>query len=271
LIAFRTIGGTGNRMFIYAVASALLKQGRCTCVSSFKNLHYFKISVLKRILNFFEWYFILVLRKLKRVKEFDLRNGWEAHFEQLIKIEGNAIVKGYFQGLHYFVQFQNEIQKKYEIKEKYLRQYENYIAPYKNNKIAAIQIRRSDYLKFNDPDLKGPDLTLPLTYYTNLIEQIRKKDDFLFIVMSDDKRYIKEHFKDFQGVVISENNEIIDLQILIHADVCIISPSSFGWWGTWLNMKPEKMVFVPEYYLGFKVDKEYPVGMIPADWNKVKI
>ena len=271
MIAFRSIGGTGNRMFIYATASALLKQGKCSCISSFKNLNYFKISISRRIINFFQWYFILILRKLGFVKIYDFKNGWEDHTLNLLNLSENAIVTGYFQGLHYFGQHQKDVRQIFEIKKKYRNRYDEFIAPYKKHKIAAIQIRRTDYLHFKDPELFGPDLTMPLSYFTNLMEQLRKKDACKFIVMCDDKNYLHDHFEGLPDVIISENEEIIDLQVLIHADICIISPSSFGWWGAWLNEKPEKMVYLPEFYLGFKVNKEYPVGIIPADWIKVKV
>lgn len=258
-------------MFIFAAASALKNQGRNTFVSSYKNLNYFKISVPEKKLNFFQWYLVRFFRKLKLVKNYDFKNGWEDHSKQITNLEGNIILTGYFQGLHYFEHFQNDIRRKFEIKKKYRRKYDDYMAPYKNNKIVAIQIRRTDYQEFNDSDLMGPDLTLPLSYYTELMDELRKKQFYQFIVMSDDKHYLHDDFERLPDVIISDNDEIIDLQILIHADVCVISPSSFGWWGAWLNHKPEKVIYIPEFYLGFKVGKEYPFGIIPAGWNKVKV
>lgn len=258
-------------MFIYAAASALSSQECCTCISSFENLGYFKIPVWKKILNFFRWYFILSLRKLKLLKLYDFKNGWVTHTSKLAKLEVNAIITGYFQGLQYFQSFQNDIRKKFEVKNKYFLKYNSYIKQFGKKKIVAIQIRRTDYLFFNDSDLMGPDLTLPLSYYNNLISELRNKDGFQFIVMGDDKQYLHDHFEGFSDVAISECDEITDLQILIYADVCVISASSFGWWGAWLNSNPEKEVYLPEFYLGFKVGKEYPVGIIPEGWNKVKI
>jgi len=260
-------------MFIYATAWALKKQGINTCISSFSFLHYFKIPLYEKILNLLKWYYIRLVRKLQHVSNYNFKNGWENHSPQLIAVEGNAIVTGYFQGLHYFENIQDEIKQKFEVKKKYRNKFEDYITPYKKQKIIAVQIRRTDYQKFNDSDLMGPDLTLPLTYYNNnnLMEQKRKEDSYQFIIMGDDKQYLHDQFDGLPDVIISDNNEIIDLQILIHADVCIISPSSFGWWGAWLNEKTDKIVYVPEYYLGFKVNREYPIGIIPAAWNKVKI
>jgi hypothetical protein len=271
MIAFRTIGGTGNRMFIYAAASALKNQGKYTCISSFKSLNYFKISVIEKLRNSFNWYFILVIRKFRLVKLFDFKNGWKDHSSSLSNLKENAIVTGYFQGLNYFEHDQKVIRRKFEIKKQFHKKYNDFIAPYQNLKIAAVQIRRTDYLQFNDPDLLGPDLTLPLSYYMKLMDQLRNEGKYQFILMSDDKQYLLDHFKGHPDVVISENEEIVDLQILIHADICIISPSSFGWLGAWLNEQQEKKVFIPEFYLGFKVDREYPVGIIPVDWINVKV
>ena len=62
----------------------------------------------------------------------------------------------------------------------------------------------------------------------------------------------------------------MDFQLLLHADKLIISNSSFAWWGAYLN-KNKTEVFVPQYWLGFKVDKEIPADIIPARFISVPV
>jgi hypothetical protein len=58
---------------------------------------------------------------------------------------------------------------------------------------------------------------------------------------------------------------------MINADKLIISNSSFAWWGTYLNKKNAE-VFAPRYWLGFKIRKEYPVGIFNSlNWNLVEV
>ena len=57
----------------------------------------------------------------------------------------------------------------------------------------------------------------------------------------------------------------------MNANICILSCSTFSWWGAWLNKQKNLKVYVPKYFLGFKVKKEYPVNIIPKKWKQIEI
>tara|TARA_B110001452_G_scaffold265700_1_gene270895 strand:+ start:2514 stop:2687 length:174 start_codon:yes stop_codon:yes gene_type:complete len=57
----------------------------------------------------------------------------------------------------------------------------------------------------------------------------------------------------------------------MNANICIHCCSKFIWWGAWLNENKTKTIFAPEYFLGFKVNKEFLTNMIPKVWNKISI
>jgi hypothetical protein len=61
----------------------------------------------------------------------------------------------------------------------------------------------------------------------------------------------------------------MDFQHLLNAHECIISNSTFSWWGAWLNTRPDKKIYAPEYFLGWRIKKEYPQNIYPHDWVKV--
>ena len=82
---------------------------------------------------------------------------------------------------------------------------------------------------------------------------------------------MKIEFNNVKNAHYSENSVISDLQFIINADICILSCSTFSWWGAWLNEKKTKTIFVPKNFLGFKVNKEFPVKMIPESWNKIQV
>jgi len=48
--------------------------------------------------------------------------------------------------------------------------------------------------------------------------------------------------------------------------VLILANSTFSWWGAYLNPN-NPVVFAPKYWLGFKVNLEYPKGIMSVDWN----
>lgn len=73
----------------------------------------------------------------------------------------------------------------------------------------------------------------------------------LFIVFSNDMDFarnnIPEEFKS-QVQFIENEEHHIDLYLASRCKHNIISNSSFGWWGAWLNQNPNKIVTVPKQY-----------------------
>jgi hypothetical protein len=63
----------------------------------------------------------------------------------------------------------------------------------------------------------------------------------------------------------------MDFQHLLNADVCIISNSTFSWWGAWLNNKPTKVIYAPKYFMGWRIKKEIPDHIYPIDWTLIDV
>lgn len=95
--------------------------------------------------------------------------------------------------------------------------------------------------------------------------------DCQLVFISDEMEEVKKEFAYINDAYFSSHEPIVDMQLLIHADVCIIANSTFGWWGAFLNEKKNKTIYVPAYFLGFKVQKEFPVNIIPTDWVRVAV
>ena len=119
-----------------------------------------------------------------------------------------------------------------------------------------------DYEKHN---LLGKNLLLPIEYYHKLILSFLKNRKNVFLIfMGDDTEYIKHNFGGITESIISEDNQpAIDLHIASLCQGAILSPSSFGWWATYL-MKEKDIVFAPKYWLGFNSKIEYQKGSIPS-------
>jgi len=173
--------------------------------------------------------------------------------DALKQIKNNVLYIGYFQAQDYFENYQSEIRKLFSIKKEYVDAFGKIRAGLrKNARKAVIHIRRGDYV--------GLNISLPMSYYRNAIASI-SGEDIQYIFISDDPDFIRNEFADLPDKYISTHNEIIDLQLLANADFCILSNSSFSWWGAWLNTNPEKKVFAPENWLGFNEKKEFPAGI----------
>ncbi|MFD2864290.1 alpha-1,2-fucosyltransferase [Mucilaginibacter antarcticus] len=168
-------------------------------------------------------------------------------------LTNNTIYGGYFQSTGYFANASAELREQLTIKKRYRDQY-NVVAKAVSSplKTIAIHIRRGDYVDLN--------WALPLTYYKKALAAA-EFENALCIFISDDPDYIKAEFAYINNKYISDHTEIIDLQFLINADVCILSSSSFSWWGAWLNINEDKKVFAPKHWLGYATGKEYPTGI----------
>jgi len=60
-----------------------------------------------------------------------------------------------------------------------------------------------------------------------------------------------------------------DYEDLLSISKCkhqIISNSTFGWWGAWLNKNKNKLVIVPNNWF---LKKDDPINLIPKKWIKI--
>lgn len=184
--------------------------------------------------------------------------------DNLKQLKNYYLYKGFFHSESYFEDFKSEIRTLYKIKKQYADEFEkiqNQIGGFR--KKIVIHIRRTDYV-----DL---DISLPVTYYKKAIE-MADGADMEYIFISDDPSFIEKEFNYIANKYISNHNEITDLQFLINADICILSASSFSWWGAWLNNNENKQIYAPKYWLGFKEEKEFPAGIsdnIEVNWIHV--
>lgn len=271
LIGFRSLGGLGNQMFIYAVSVAQSKNYLFgSCISQLLKLKYFNLSLSDYLFNSIKWYWLMLKRKTFGISELEFTDGWKEYKDQLKKLSYPCIIRGYFQNISYFDEVLDIVKSRFQIRKSYINEFEDVFSNFKDKKIVAVHFRRTDYQTFKDDSLKGPNLCLPLSYYRGIINEL-EDDKYFFILIGDDHEFIKSNFESKGNYYFSNFSEIIDFQILMNAHICVVSNSSFAWWGTYLNDRKDKVVYVPEHFLGFKVGKEYPVNIIPAGWKKVKV
>jgi len=112
------------------------------------------------------------------------------------------------------------------------------------------------------------NLSLKTAWYHLAIKNIHNEENY-YIFISDDINFVKAEFAYLSNKYISENEEITDLQFLTHADICILSNSTFSWWGAWLNNKAEKIIYAPKYFMGWRIKKETPTEIYPKEWVQI--
>jgi len=197
------------------------------------------------------------------------------HESEMAQLADRKIYRGYFQSAAFFKDIAREISTYIRVKQTYRDEFSRmYGNLFSSKRVIAVHIRRGDYLNLNDwwlQNLGGNNLTLPASYYEACIEKAGITKDDVLIFVSDDPEFVRCEFAHLPNSLFVNNSAIIDFQIIMYADVCIIANSSFAWWAAYLNPKKEKQIFCPRYWLGFKIKKEYPVNIIPAEWVQVDV
>ncbi|MCX6990626.1 MAG: alpha-1,2-fucosyltransferase [Chlamydiae bacterium] len=93
-----------------------------------------------------------------------------------------------------------------------------------------------------------------------------------FIIFSNDHVFAKENIPEevLDRVVHIENeHHYIELFLQSACKDNIITNSSFGWWGAWLNRNPKKIVVAPSQWTNSKAGIDTS-DLIPKDWIQIE-
>jgi len=288
MLIFLADGQLGNQIFQYVFLKTIQKNNEKIIVSGFEELkkvfevddiinlnkknrwiRAFLFSIIKPILTFLSDKSITSTISVKHeniLKQY--RRELSTFDSKLGKITNLTFVKlGFFQSESFF---KEEVAKKLQIKSLYRKEaidFLNQISP--NYHKVFIHVRRGDYKNFT---VYGKSALLPLSYYKKQIKWfLENREDCFFIFLSDDTELIEKEFNDIENKIVSTDNHFgVDLAIMTQCRSAILSPSSFGWWGSYL-MKERDVVFAPKYWLGFNSQIEYHTNGTPNYVKAVKI
>jgi len=281
MVAVRLEGRLGNQLFQYAFIYATAKKLNTRfymdksvdylLIDKYFNIHTDFCRILDNKLFSIKGYKNIFSHHLRRSFYHSLRNiiqlkretfsNLESPAQQLNKVKNGLLYEGYFQSEEYFVDYTNEIKKQFDIKNIYQTSFRAIFDSLpKAEKYITVHVRRGDYIDHK--------LTLPALYYHKAISSIDHPDNY-YIFVSDDADFVTSEFAYIANKYVSKNDEITDLQFLMRADTCILSNSSFSWWGAWLNQNPDKIIYAPVYFMGRELKKEIPPDIYPSNWVQV--
>lgn len=159
------------------------------------------------------------------------------HYEEIPKMD-NIKFLGYFQSAKYFDEYKDEVIDAFGLEVKKIFQ-----------KVCAIHIRRTDYLKFPEhhPAVKMIDLfsAIGVMHYRTGIRN--------FLVCSDDLEWAKETLgmlPRFEFEFSEGKSEIEDLKLLASCSHIIGANSSYSLWAYYLNPNPNKIGIFPYKWFG---------------------
>ena len=115
------------------------------------------------------------------------------------------------------------------------------------NERTSIHIRRGDYVRIVK---NGGGINMPeMEYYDSAIKTC---DTDKLIIFSDDIPWCKDMFKMYKDVIYSDDPPDQSISAMSFCKNNILSASTFGWWGAYLNQNKNKKVVAPAYW--FKPD-----------------
>jgi len=160
-------------------------------------------------------------------------------------------LEGHFESEKYFYEYKDDLKRIFKVKNNLLENNNLYMNDIKNNNSVSICIRQNRYsegkLKNNDKSLKFTKDTID--YIHRAITYIKKKiDNPMFFVWSNDFKNLREHFNEREYVFVenSINKSLNDFHLFNFSKHFIVGPTSFHWWGAWLNNNPNKICLRPK-------------------------
>jgi len=273
MIIFLADGGLGNQIFQYVFLKTIQKNNEKIIVSGFEDLkevfeiddiinlnkknkliRAFLFRVCKPILYFLGDKRILSSISVNHEKVLDTyKRESTTYAETKALLSFMSFVRlGFFQSEMFF---DKGIVEKLKLKDIYLEKANFFLKDTHHINKVAIHIRRGDYKEFT---VYGKSTLLPMNYFEEQIDWfLKNRDNAFFVFLSDDPKFVEKEFSHIENKIISSNNHFgTDLAIMTLCDNAILSPSSFGWWGTYL-MQNRDIIFTPKYWLGFNSKEEY--------------
>lgn len=143
---------------------------------------------------------------------------------------------------------------------------------FQDNITVSLHIRRGDFVVISE--LYNPEYVLKLSYYQNALQFIKQnlKDNYKFLIFSDDIQWCRKNFKQKNIIFIEDNYDYIDLWMMSMCNHNIISSSSFSWWGAFLNQNSNKIVIAPEKSI-YREKKDCLLlnkKLYPNSWHIIK-
>ncbi|MBQ7577415.1 MAG: alpha-1,2-fucosyltransferase [Synergistaceae bacterium] len=304
--------GIGNQMFMYAggLAAAqrlnaklalaprsfdnVTREGRPYQLNNFPAItenfasfwEFWKISPRNAILDFMDYHYSYT--SIKRYQLFRrlmrkillkccahssskkiYKPSYSSYSPEFENIQDNTYMIGYWESEKIFSNISDLVRKKFKFADSCFNP--ELTAKIKSCNSVALHVRRSD--KLNHEWHWGSNEN----YIRAAIEKIYSlTDNPEFFVFSDDIDYCRENlpkiYPDAKYNFISQT-PAQDMALITICKHVITAPSTFSWWGAWLNENPRKIIIAPDINLWYKdltpeiiADRKY---LLPESWIKI--
>jgi len=179
-------------------------------------------------------------------------------------------LEGYFESEKYFFDLKPELIEEFKVKDSFIDKNNKYIDLLSESNSVSIHIRRDRFVEpafFEDrgtepkKDMRLQDI---ISYINKAVSYFENKiDNPKFFIWSNNFSDLDKIFDKNKFIFVKNNNYVNDLYLFSFAKHFIVSPSSFHWWGAWLNQNPNKICVRPSDNLNPSNNKDF----WPTSWT----
>jgi hypothetical protein len=181
----------------------------------------------------------------------------------LERLREGVVYSGFYQSERWFAGCEEDVRAMFRPLERHRADFEARYPAEQRRPYICMHVRRTDYLLTNR-------WALPTSWFLDALATVPDRERYDLVVVSDDPAVVRGELREAGPLRCDANPMMVDLQLLMHADVVIASNSSFSWWGAWLNRRDADVV-APRHWLGFVAGVEEPRGAIPDRWRQVPV
>jgi len=184
--------------------------------------------------------------------------------------ENDIYLDGWWQTEKYFIDIRDILLKDFDVKEPLQGKNKEISDIILKNNSVSIHVRRLDYV--SNPRTKSFHGELTKTYYEQAVSYINSLNSNIYLfIFSDDiswaeKNLTFKHPTKYIGWNIDKPH--IDIHLMSLCKHNIITNSTLGWWGAWLNSNENKIVIGPQKW--FNNAPQYSdEDVLPENWIKM--
>lgn len=279
----RIAEGLGNQLFMYANAFSLSKdldydlyvddKSGFIKTKNFRNYYLNEFNLSSKIISDdqkFDTFFLNLKRKiLKKIDFFKIKKSFLIEKKSINKntkfydikknnYSNNLYVEGHYESERYFLKYRNNLLDEFSFKNENNFKKNMYYEMIKSSSenIVSISIRTNrfserDGNKFNIISKKNSSQFTrdTIEYVYRAIKKVKLKiPNAKFLIWSNDFSGLREYFPQNEFIFIDNKIDKIhnDFYLFSLCKNFIVGPTSFHWWGAWLNKNNDKLCFRPK-------------------------